>query len=49
MFIFQRPLLPVAAALAVVALIVCLDRLCQPPDPPSEMVAHVAEARALVP
>jgi len=49
MFIFQRPLLPVAAALAVVALIVCLDRLCQPPDPPPAVAAHVAEDRALVP
>jgi len=49
MFIFQRPLLPVAAALAVLALVVCLDRLCQPPDPPAAPVAHADDSRALVP
>jgi hypothetical protein len=49
MFIFQRPLLPVAAALGVVLLLVCLDRLCQPPDPPPAVVSHAADGRALVP
>jgi hypothetical protein len=32
MFIFERSWQAVAAALAVALLIVCLDRLCQPPS-----------------
>ncbi len=35
MFIFNRPFRAVGAALGVALLIVVLDRLCQPADPPA--------------
>ena len=43
MFIFNRPLQAVAAALGVALLIVWLDRLCPPAEPPCDG-ARIANA-----
>ena len=42
MFIFNRPLQAVAAALGVALLFVCLDRSCQPLDAPRDRPSVLA-------
>ncbi len=46
MFIFNRPLQAVAAALGVALLIVWLDRLCPPAELPSGGGGRIANATA---